>query len=149
MINWLLPEQAPKDGTVIIARFELHPCVTIAAWDESLEQWALAEMGVEQIDDKNSVYFQTETFKHKYLTMWADIVNEQKQDAAVKRKKITDQTHYCDYCDKETKYTVKLIRDASIVPAEYASHEEHAFFANGDSIYRITCTECDNSYDEV
>lgn len=67
------------------------------------------------------------------------------------------ETRYCKHCDKETVHEVKIEGDAnnppeSFIEAEsegYANQADCIFYANGDSEYRVSCTECFNSYIEI
>lgn len=64
---------------------------------------------------------------------------------------------YCDNCDKDTIHDDECIKDAEKPPEEfieaesegYANQGEVIFYANGDSIYKVTCTECGKSYEEM
>ena len=57
---------------------------------------------------------------------------------------------HCEICDTETEHTHECIRDANIPPdEETCSSEAITFYMNGDSVYRITCTECGCSEEEM
>lgn len=57
---------------------------------------------------------------------------------------------HCEICNTETEHTHECIRDANIPPdEETCTSEEMIFYLNGDSIYRITCTECGCSEEEI
>ncbi len=59
------------------------------------------------------------------------------------------KTH-CEVCDKETKHSEEVIRDANIPPnEETCSQADVSFYMNGDSIYKITCLECGNSFEDM
>lgn len=60
------------------------------------------------------------------------------------------QKQYCEICDTETDHIIECIRDATIEPdEETCTQEAMIFYANGDSIYRITCPDCGCSKEEI
>ena len=76
MLNWIPPEQAPKDGTQILAVFESCPFPVMAIWCGAFGTWCAA---VPQVDmyqgELNDWYFENEHFPADQLNAWRDVRN--------------------------------------------------------------------------
>ena len=74
MINWVNPEAAPKDGTLILAVFRNYPTPLMAMWSGVQQQWCAAVPHVEPFYGKwDDWYFETEYFDDKDLKVWAEL----------------------------------------------------------------------------
>jgi len=63
------PETAPKNA-FILADFG-HRFLLLAIWSEPDSAWSTAMSAASQIDGEEwEMYFETETFQHKYLRGW-------------------------------------------------------------------------------
>lgn len=73
-MEWFIPEIAPKDGTLIIAKFRNYPTPLAAMWNGHDQEWVAASPQVEPVNGVwNDWYFENERFKHEELTAWANI----------------------------------------------------------------------------
>ena len=74
MLNWIPPEQAPKDGTQILAVFETYPFPVMAVWSAPSGTWCAA---VPQVDmyqgELHDWYFENEHFPAEQLKVWGDV----------------------------------------------------------------------------
>lgn len=74
MMNWIPPEQAPKDGTQVLAAFEAFPFPVMAVWCGASGMWCAAVPQVDQYQGElNDWYFENEHFPAVQLTVWADV----------------------------------------------------------------------------
>lgn len=93
MLNWIPPEQAPKDGTQILAVFESHPFPVMAVWCGASGTWCAA---VPQVDmyqgELNDWYFENEHFPADQLKAWWDVRHDAPANATEAAAVITEVT---------------------------------------------------------
>lgn len=76
MMNWIPPEQAPKDGTQILAAFETYPFPVMAVWCGASGTWCAAVPQVEMYGGElNDWYFENEHFPEDQLKVWGDVMH--------------------------------------------------------------------------
>jgi hypothetical protein len=81
MLNWIPPEQAPKDGSQILAIFETYPFAVMAVWSGASESWCAAVPQVDQYQGElNDWYFENEYFKADQLKVWGDVRHNSNKD---------------------------------------------------------------------
>lgn len=70
-MRWIPPEQAPKDGTIIIGNFhDVHPERIVCMWDSVKEHWVGAYPQSDPVDGR---HFQNEYFHTDDLVAWAEL----------------------------------------------------------------------------
>jgi len=68
--GWLLPEDAPKDGTPILGDFG-WPWANYAVWDTYDEQWCIATVQASPMaDGPNNYWLECDTEKRASLKRW-------------------------------------------------------------------------------
>lgn len=71
MLRWIPPEQAPKDGTVIIGQFyDVHPDRIVCMWDKLDESWVGAYPQDDPVDGR---FFENQRFHADALVVWAEL----------------------------------------------------------------------------
>lgn len=78
-INWLSADKAPKDGTMIIARFKNYPTPLADCWNGIECDWVAAVPHIEPfflppyIGKFGDWYFESEHFQDSDLESWREI----------------------------------------------------------------------------
>jgi hypothetical protein len=71
MLRWIPPEQAPKDGTVIVGKFnDTHPERIVCMWDTLEDCWVGA---YPQNDPADGRFFENQHFHADDLEVWAEL----------------------------------------------------------------------------